>query len=151
MAPKSPFPEFDFKWPNFDQGFWDRFSVPGIDTSALMDSQRKNFDALIKANQKAAEGYQNMMRRQGEIMTETMQSIQEAVADLMQANDGKELPKKQAELVEKTIARALKHMRELAEMTISANSDAFKVIQTRAKESIGEMQELAERISTAKK
>ena len=151
MANKSPFPEFDFKWPNFDQGFWDRFSVPGIDTAALMDSQKKNFEALVKANQKAAEGYQNMMRRQGEIMTETMQSIQEAVAELMQANDGKELPKKQAELVEKTIARALKHMRELAEMTISANSDAFKVIQTRAKESIGEMQELAERISSAKK
>jgi phasin family protein len=148
---KSPFPEFDFKWPNFDQGFWDRFSVPGIDTAALMDSQKKNFEALVKANQKAAEGYQNMMRRQGEIMTETMQSIQEAVADLMKANDGKELPKKQAELVEKTIARALKHMRELAEMTISANSDAFKVIQHRAKESIGEMQELAERISSAKK
>ena len=29
---KSPFPEFDFKWPNFDQGFLDRFTVPGLDT-----------------------------------------------------------------------------------------------------------------------
>lgn len=151
MANKSPFPEFDFKWPNFDQGFWDRFSVPGLDTSALMDSQKKNFDALVKANQKAAEGYQNLMRRQGEIMTETMQSIQEAVGDLMKANDGKELPKKQAELVEKTVGRALKHMRELAQLTIDANSDAFKVIQERAKESIGEMQELAEKISSSKR
>ena len=151
MASKSPFPEFDFKWPNFDQGFWDRFNVPGMDATALMESQKKNFDALVNANRKAAEGYQNLMRRQGEIMTETMQAIQEAVADLMKANDGKELPKKQTELVEKTIARALKHMRELAELTISANSDAFKVIQDRAKESIGEMQELAEKISSGKK
>jgi len=151
MASKSPFPEFDFKWPNFDQGFWTRFNVPGMDTSALMESQKKNFDALINANRKAAEGYQNLMRRQGEIMTETMQAIQDAVADLMKANDGKELPKKQADLVEKTIARALKHMRELAELTISANSDAFKVIQDRAKESVGEMQELAEKISSGKK
>jgi len=151
MASKSPFPEFDFKWPNFDQGFWDRFSVPGLDTSALMDSQKKNFDALVKANQKAAEGYQNLMRRQGEIMSETMQSIQESVADLMKANDGKELPKKQAELVEKTVGRALKHMRELAQLTIDANSDAFKVIQDRARESIAEMQELAEKISAGRK
>ena len=151
MASKSPFPEFDFKWPNFDQGFWDRFSVPGIDSSALMQSQKKNFEALVKANQKAAEGYQNLMRRQGEIMTETMQSIQEAVTDLMKANDGRDLPKKQAELVEKTVGRALKHMKELAELTISANGDAFKVIQDRAKESIAEMQELAEKITAGRK
>ena len=151
MASKSPFPEFDFKWPNFDQGFWDRFSVPGIDTSALMESQKKNFDALVKANQKAAEGYQNLMRRQAEIMTETMQAIQESVADLMKANDGKELPKRQADLVEKTVARAFKHMKELAELAISANGDAFKVMQDRAKESVAEMQELAEKISSGKK
>ena len=151
MASKSPFPEFDFKWPNFDQGFWDRFNVPGIDTSALMESQKKNFDALVKANQKAAEGYQNLMRRQAEIMTETVQAIQESVGDLMKANDGKDLPKKQAELVEKTVSRAFKHMKELAQLTIDANGDAFKVMQDRAKESIAEMQELAEKISSAKK
>lgn len=151
MANKSPFPEFDFKWPNFDQGFWDRFSVPGIDSNSLMESQKKNFEALVTANQKAAMGYQNLMRRQGEIMTETMQSIQEAVGDLMKANDGKDLPKKQAELVEKTIGRALKHMKELAELTINANGDAFKVIQDRAKESIAEMQQLAEKITAGRK
>ncbi len=148
---KNPFPEFDFKWPNFDQGFWDRFSVPGIDGNALMESQKRNFEALVKANQKAAEGYQNMMRRQAEIMTETMQAIQESVADLMKANDGKDLPKKQAELVEKTIGRALEHMKEIAELAITANGDAFKVMQERAKESIGEMQELAEKISAGRK
>lgn len=151
MANKSPFPEFDFKWPNFDQGFWDKFSVPGMDTSALMQSQKKNFEALVKANQKAAEGYQNLMRRQGEIMSETLGSLQESISDLMQANNGRELPKKQAELVEKTIGRALKHMKELADLAITANGDAFKVIQDRAKESIGEMQALADKISAGKK
>ena len=148
MAGKNAFPEFDFKWPNFDQSFFDRFSVPGMDVSTLMESQRKNFEALVNANRKAAEGYQNLMRRQGEIMTETMQAVQESVADLMKANDGKDLPKKQADLVEKTISRALKHMRELAELTISANGDAFKVIQDRAKDSIAEMQELDALIKT---
>ena len=148
---KSPLPEFDFKWPNFDQGFWDRFSVPGMDTSALMESQRRNFDALVKANHKAAEGYQNLMRRQAEIMTETMQAIQESVTDLMKANDGKDMPTKQAELVEKTIGHALKHMKELADLAITANGDAFKVMQDRAKESIEAMQELAEKISAGRK
>lgn len=151
MSSKSPFPEFDFKWPNFDQGFWERFSVPGIDNNALMASQKKNFEALVKANQKAAQGYQNMMRRQGEIMAESMQAIQESVGDLMKANDGKDLPKKQTELVEKTVGRALKHMKELAELAIDANSDAFKIMQDRAKESIAEMQELAEKITVGRK
>lgn len=150
MAAKSPFPEFEFKWPNFDQAFWDRFSVPGMNTSTLMESQKKNFEALVHANQKAAEGYQNLMRRQTEILSETIQSIQEAAADLMKANDGRDLPKRQAELVEKTIGRALTHMKELADLTIAANGDAFRVIQDRARESIGEMQELAVKLSTPK-
>ena len=29
MADKPPFSEFEFKWPNFDQNFWDKFKVPG--------------------------------------------------------------------------------------------------------------------------
>lgn len=151
MANKNPFPEFEFKWPNFDQSFWDKFSVPGMDTNSLMQSQKKNFEALVKANQKAAEGYQNLMRRQGEIMSETLGSLQESITELMQANKGGELPKKQAELVEKTVGRALKHMKELAELAINANGDAFKVIQERAKESISEMQDLADKISSGKK
>ena len=148
---KSPFPEFEFKWPNFDQSFFERFTVPGIDTQALMESQRKNIDALINANRKAAEGYTNMMRRQGEIMGETMQAIQEAVGDLMKANTGQDLPKKQAELVEKTVGCAFKHMRELADMAVSANSDAFKIMRDRASESIEELRALTDKMSTTKK
>ena len=148
---KSPFPEFEFKWPNFDQSFFERFTVLGIDTQALMESQRKNIDALINANRKAAEGYTNMMRRQGEIMGETMQAIQEAVGDLMKANSGNDLPKKQAELVEKTVGRAFKHMRELADMAVSANSDAFKIMRDRASESIEELRALTDKMSTTKK
>jgi phasin family protein len=147
---KSPFPEFDFKWPNFDQSFFERFTVPGIDTQALMEGQRKNIEALVNANRKAAEGYANMMRRQGEIMTETMTAIQESVGDLMKANAGQDLPKKQAELVEKTVGRAFKHMKELAEMAVSANSDAFKIMRDRASESIEELKALTEKM-TAKK
>ena len=70
MAGKNPFPEFDFKWPNFDPNFLERFNVPGMDASALMESQRKNFEALVNANRKAAEGYQNLMRRQAELIKE---------------------------------------------------------------------------------
>ena len=42
-------------------------------------------------------------------------------------------------------------MKELAELAIDANSDAFKVMRDRAKESIGEMQDLADKISAGKK
>ena len=147
---KSPF-EFDFKWPNFDPSFFERFNVPGVDTQALMESQRKNIDALISANRKAAEGYANMMRRQGEILSETMEAIQESVGDLMKANAGQDLPKKQAELVEKTVGRAFKHMRELADMAVSANSDAFKIMRDRATESIEELRALNEKLTPQSK
>ena len=39
------------------------FRVPGFDTEALMAAQRRNIEALTKANQLAAEGMQAVMRR----------------------------------------------------------------------------------------
>ena len=62
-----------------------------------------------------------------------------------------DLPKKQAELVEKAFGRALKYMKELADMTISANADSLKIMQDRARDSISEMRELAEKISSPRR
>jgi phasin family protein len=148
MAKKTPgaadspfaFPQFDFTT------FTTRLKDAGLDGESIMRAHQKNFAAVTEANRKAAEGYMKLFTRQKEIFEETVAAVQEAVADLMAANKGKDLSKPQTALIEKTISRALANMRELAELAMGANSEAYKVIRSRTEESIEEVQALTAKL-----
>ena len=43
-----------------------QFRLPGVDFAALVDRERKNIEALAKANRIAFEGWQRLVRRQAE-------------------------------------------------------------------------------------
>jgi hypothetical protein len=49
-----------------------QFQLPGVDFTALVDRERKNIEALVKANRIAFEGWQRLVRRQAEMLQETM-------------------------------------------------------------------------------
>ena len=85
-----------------------QFRLPGVDFAALVDRERKNIEALAKANRIAFEGWQNLVRRQAEIFQETMKKV---VVDA-----GQEAAKKRADLAKEGFEKALADMRELAEM-----------------------------------
>src|SRR6186997_703145 len=81
------------------------FQLPGVDFTALVDRERKNIEALVKANRIAFEGWQNLVRRQAEMLEETMKKV---VADA-----GQEDPKKKrADLAKEGVEKALANMRE---------------------------------------
>src|SRR4051812_20680984 len=58
-----------------------QFRLPGVDFAALVDRERKNIEALAKANRIAFEGWQRLVRRQAEMLQETMEKV---VADASQ-------------------------------------------------------------------
>ena len=41
-----------------------QFRLPGVDFTAFVDRERKNIEALVKANRIAFEGWQRLVRRQ---------------------------------------------------------------------------------------
>lgn len=144
-------PEFPFAFPQFDlDSFTSRLKDAGLDAEAMMLSHQKNIAAITEANKKAAEGYMALFTRQKEIFDETVAAVQDAVKDLMDANKGKDLTKTQTSLVEKTIGKALTNMKELAELAMSANSSAYKVMRKRTEESIAEVQELTAKLMSKK-
>ena len=58
-----------------------QFQLPGVDLTALVDRERKNIEALVKANRIAFEGWQRLVRWQAEMLQETMKKV---VADASQ-------------------------------------------------------------------
>src|SRR5580692_6236415 len=95
-----PFPDF--------RKLLENYKIPGVDFAALMDHEKKNIEALTKANKIAFEGWQALVRRQSEILQETMK---EAIANAR----NEDAAKHRVELAKQGFEKALSHMRELAE------------------------------------
>jgi phasin family protein len=105
-----------------------QFRLPGVDFAALVDRERKNIEALAKANRIAFEGWQRLVRRQAEMFQETMKKV---VADA-----GQEAAKKRADLAKEGFEKALADMRELAEMATKSQKEAFDVVRKRIEENV---------------
>ena len=106
-----------------------QFRLPGVGFAALVDRERKNIEALAKANRIAFEGWQRLVRRQAEILQETMKEVV--------ANAGQQdAIKKRADLAKEGFEKALANMRELAEMATKSQKEAFDVVRKRIEENV---------------
>jgi len=121
---KSEFPFFDFTQ------LLQPFKLPGVDFAALVERERN--EALAEANRIAFEGWQALVRRQTEILQESMK---QAVADAQQ----EDAMKKRTELARQAFERALADMRELAEMAAKSQKEAFEVMRKRFEENVTSM------------
>lgn len=130
-----------FKMPDMNKMF-EGFKMPGFDATAMMDTQKKNMEALIAANQAAMAGYQDFFKKQMAIFEETMAAAQAQMSNLGDSM-GPDGAAKQAELYKVAFEKALANMTELAEAAKKANEEAFAIVSARVQESIAELQALA--------
>ena len=116
----------------------EKFKVPGIDIGAIVDSQRKDMEALAEANKQAYEGIKALAQRRNEILQEALAQWQEAMKDAT----GKDAMSKRAEMAKKGVQQAIANFRELAEMEAQSRGKAWKVLQDRFQENVANLQKL---------
>ena len=122
--------------------------VPSIDVKSLVDSQKKNIEAVTNANRAVVEGLQAVAKRQAEILQETMNEASKAIDILSKAGSPQEVAAAQADLAKDAFERALANMRELADMVAAANQNAADTINARISASLDEIKELALKAKT---
>ena len=122
--------------------------VPSIDVKSLVDSQKKNIEAVTNANRAVVEGLQAVAKRQAEILQETMNEASKAIDILSKAGSPQEVAATQADLAKDAFERALANMRELADMVAAANQNAADTINARISASLDEIKELALKAKT---
>jgi phasin family protein len=106
-----------------------QFQIPGVDVASIIERERKNIEALAEANRIAFEGWQNLVRRQSEILQDSMKRAVEDAKNQTALKNG-------AELARSAFETALANMRELAEMAAKSQRDAFEVIRKRVEENM---------------
>lgn len=142
---KNPFMDFDVSKFLDPSRFADMskmladFRVPGMDMDAVMASQRKNIEALTAANQLAVEGVQAVLRRQAEIMRQTMEESASLMSEMMASGTPEDKIARQAELAKTAFDKALTNMRELVELVAKSNNEAADVLSNRVKEALEEV------------
>jgi len=118
------------KMPSFDfTKLMKDFELPGVDLAAIMDRERKNIEALTEANRVAFEGWQALVRRQAEILQE---SIKRAVGTVQ----GEDAGTKRMDMAAHAFETTLANMRELTEMAVKSQTEAFDIIRKRVGENL---------------
>jgi len=108
-----------------------QYRLPGVNIEAVVESQKKNLEALTSANRVAFEGLQAVAKRQAEILQETMNEASKAVDSVAKAGSPPEMAAKQLEIAKQAFDKAIGNMRELAEMVAKANEATASTVNTR--------------------
>lgn len=128
----------------------EQFKVPGVDSNALVESQRRNMEALAEINRVAFDGARAIMQRQAEIMRQTMEEATKAVRDLSKPGKPEETMAKQADLAKQAYEQCLANARELADMGTKSNTQAAELFSHRVTDGLEELKGAFKKVNGAK-
>ncbi|OSQ38501.1 phasin family protein [Thalassospira mesophila] len=148
-AKKATNPFFDVDFTKFTTDF----KMPGIDINEMMAFQRKNMEALTKANKIAFDGFQAVAQRQSEIFKTMMEKATTQGKDFS-ATSG-ETPMaaaaKQTAAAKTAYEDALNNAKELSGIVSKSQEEALGLLQSRFTESLDELKVAIEKTETAAK
>lgn len=119
------------------------FRLPAVDVGQLIETNRKNMDALIAAQRSVTDGYTGLAKRQVEIFQNTMEMAQSAIKAKREAKKGGEEGgfegPSSTEIARMALNMAIQNMKDLAEAASKANGEALNLINDRMKASLTEL------------
>ena len=110
----------------------------------VLDSSRKDLQALMQANEKSYQGLQTVVQRQTEMIKSAIGEWQTA-AKGMPGKDAKENLAKLDELGRASFQRAVDDIKELATLAAQSQKDAFEVVRERIQSNVDEVTKLLQR------
>ena len=147
----NPFLDGDFgDFVDFSK-FAEQFKVPGVDSKALIETQRKNVEAVTQANRVALEGLQAITQRQAEILRQAMEEGVKVVREMAKPGQPVEKFAAQADLLKQAYELSLANARELAEMGAKSNTEAADVLTHRFAASLDELKGVLNQVNGAAK
>jgi phasin family protein len=108
---------------------------------AIVESGRKDLQALVKANEKSYQGLQAVVQRQTEMLKSSIEEWQGTVKGLPGSDPREGLAKLDA-MGKAAFKQALDDIRELSEMAAKSQADAFDVVRQRIRDNVDEVSKL---------
>jgi len=116
-----------------------QFKLPGFNASAILESRRKDIEAIVEANTTVLAGVQSVARKQAEIVRSTLTGLQSLATRGTQGESGEQSAANAGEFVRQTLHKALVDAQELADTAYRAQADSIAVVTKRVAEHVEEL------------
>ena len=117
-----------------------QFKLPGLDISAMVESRRKDIEAIAEANTTALAGVQSLAQKQSDILRTSLGELQAFVARFTQP--GGQSIANAGDTVKQTLHKALVDVQDLADTAYRAQSYSVAVVTKRVAERVEELKTL---------
>ena len=114
-------------------------SIPALDIKTLMETQRRNFQAMTQAGQMAMTGWQAMAQRQAEMISNMTQTNTDALQQIMKEGTPEEKIARQADVFKRAYEISVAQSREMTQMMTQTTREAAELIQKRVKGTVSEV------------
>jgi len=115
--------------------------VPGVNLEALLESRKRDLEALVEANEEVYEGMRTLAKRHTEIAQETLREWQSAVQNVGLGQPVESFAG-QGEIAQQAFTKALGNLRELAELATRSQTRLLELFQKRSAENLEEIRRL---------
>lgn len=119
----------------------EQFKIPGLDMKTLLESSRKDVEAVVAANEHAYRAMDALVRRQAELVAATLGEWQNGTKDLLTGKSAAETAARQATQVQQNLERVLGNVREMAEFVAKSHEEVTGIINNRIKQGMEEFKE----------
>lgn len=143
MVNTNPFSKF-FAANDFTKIFEPYQKMP-LGLNELMETQRKNIQALGEAQQIAFESMQAVAQRQTEIMSQLIEDNSRIAKELLGEGSPEEKLLKNTDMIKKIYEKTASNMQELTDMISKSGSETGKLLNKRVTASMGEIKSALEK------
>lgn len=142
MAPYTPFNTIfgDDFMAQFDTG-----KTMPFDMKDIMETQRKNIQAITDAQQAAYEGMQAIAQKQAEVMSQLLEDNNSMAKELMAEASPEQKMAKNAELCKKIYEKGIQNVKEISEMLNKSHTEAGEILNKRVSASMNEIKSSIEK------
>lgn len=119
-------------------------TTPVFDVKAIMETQRKNVQAMTDAMQLGIEGIQAALSRQAELMGRMVSDNSDFASSLMTEGTPEQKVQRQADLMRKSYETTVKNAREVSDIIAKSGEEAAEIINRRVSASLSEFKDAFE-------
>lgn len=117
----------------------ERVKLPGVDSQKLIESGRKDIEALLETNEKVFATAEALTRKQTDLLAGLMKEWQASLRDSLAPSSGAEKLTQASAHAQRAFATTLAGMKEMAEITAKSNQEVLSLLNKRYHDAMNEL------------
>lgn len=127
------------KRPKLDlQATLEKLKLPGLNAQSLIESGRKDIEALLAANERVFTGVEALSHKQADLLMDIMREWQAGAKEAIGPGTPSEKVQQASQHAQQAFTHALANMKEMADIAAKSHEDVLNILNQRYQENVEE-------------